>query len=185
MGVVMTLDLQGQAFGRLIVVARVRGNGPRGGVGGHAGAAWLCECQCGAAAIVRTGRLRSGKTKSCGCWRRDYARSLARSNRVHGLSHTPGYLSYRAMLERCDNPTNPNYRFYGGRGVGVCQRWRSCGQHPRCPTGFVNFYLDMGPRPPGMSLDRIDPDGQYSPENCRWSTYAEQRHNQRRCRVAA
>jgi len=85
------------------------------------------------------------------------------------LSHRPTYLSWRAMNWRCHKPDHHNYRNYGGRGIVVCDRWRT----------FANFLADMGQRPEGSSIDRIDPDGNYEPNNCRWATNLEQRRNKR------
>lgn len=126
-----------------------------------------CSCACGRETEVMCKNLLAGGTKSCGC----YGRQLDRVRRVtHGKSRTPTWWSYRAMLTRCTNPRQSNWRNYGGRGVRVCQRWLE---------GFENFLADMGERPAGRTLDRIDTDGNYEPSNCRWATNAEQRANKR------
>jgi hypothetical protein len=90
--------------------------------------------------------------------------------RTHGMTLTPEYRSWSSMKQRCSNPKIPKYHLYGGRGITICDHWRS---------SFANFFADMGPRPPGTTLDRIDADGHYEPSNCRWGTVLEQRHNRR------
>lgn len=131
---------------------------------------WLCACQCGATATVRGYHLNRGNSKSCGCLRRD----VSRASRVavlttHGMVNTPTWLSWRGMRVRCGRESDPHYKLYGGRGIAVCPEWGS----------FETFYRDMGARPPGKSLDRIDTNGNYEPGNCRWATPAEQGQNRR------
>ena len=105
-------------------------------------------------------------------WRwRKYGTPLA--GRQHGMSRTPTYSSWRSMIQRCTNPNAADFEHYGGRGIRVCDRWRG-------PDGFPNFLADLGERPDGRTLHRINVDEGYSPENCRWATVVEQRHNQRR-----
>jgi len=145
------IDLTGRKFGRLVVIARAentKSGEPR----------WLCRCDCGREKAVQAGNLRSGHTTSCGCWK-------------HGLTKTPAYSSWTAMISRCTSETNPNYRSYGGRGVKVCERWRH---------SFLAFLEDMGERPSvGHSIDRYpDGKGNYEPGNCRWATRSQQRVNQ-------
>lgn len=127
---------------------------------------WRCTCECGNSHVAAVNSLCQGLVRSCGCLRRVSARARPGS---HGLGKTSTYKSWDAMVQRCTNKNNPNYKDYGAVGVEVCERWRS----------FVNFFADMGHRPAGTSLGRVDPFGDYGPSNCRWSTAYEQAHNKR------
>ena len=157
-------DISGQTFGRWLVVDR-------------AGAefAWNCICACGTRRKVFTSALKGGYSKSCGCLTREVASVRAKTmNRTHGKSSTPVYRVYRSMLDRCNNANTPNFSEYGGRGIKVCDRWAK---------DFAAFSADMGPRPDGCSIDRVDNDKGYEPGNCRWATRKEQNRNTRRNKV--
>lgn len=152
-----SIDITSQRFGRLTVVSRGANKGRQYG--------WNCVCDCGNTTHIAGASLRSGYTKSCGCLRVETTRQR-RSK--HQMSNTSEHGIWLAMKRRCYNKNNTDYLRYGGRGIKVCDRWIN---------SFENFYADMGEKPYGCSIDRIDYDGDYTPENCKWSTNIEQANN--------
>jgi hypothetical protein len=163
-----TYDLTGETFGRWTVL-RSAGRKKRE-------IAWLCRCACGAEKAVASSVLRSGRSKSCGCWRIEHGRAHgAVVNLRHGEAGTgresPEYRVWVGMNARCYIASHTSFRYYGARGIVVCERWR---------ISFENFLIDLGRKPSAKhTLDRIDPNGNYEPNNTRWATYKEQNRNRR------
>lgn len=158
-------DLTGQKFSRLTVLGPVA----RSNTGSIV---WFCDCACGNTTQVRSWDLRQGTTRSCGC---GLVESYGKAAKKHGECLTTEYRIWSAIRNRCYNKRHRQYKDYGGRGIEVCDRWRLTG------GGYENFLSDMGRRPnPYYSVDRIDSDGSYAPENCRWATRLQQGNNNRR-----
>jgi len=166
-------ELVGQRFDRLLVVER----GELRSRNRH----WIARCDCGGMASAPASALIRGRVKSCGCLNAELRvkRNTKHGGAVRGALH-PDYNLWQGMIARCEDQKNKAYRYYGGRGIKVCARWRE---------SFAAFLADLGPRPPGHQVDRKDNDGDYEPGNCRWATKEQQERNKRPwgsvCRVAS
>ena len=154
------IDISGQRFGQLTAIEP-------SGIDLGRRITWLCQCDCGRKTVIRGTYLRKGSTVNCGCDDR-------RIHIKHGKHQTPEYRTWDNMKQRCYNPNRAQFKYYGGRGITVHERWRD---------SFENFYEDMGPKPSQQhSIDRKEVDGNYGPDNCQWATKSEQQQNKRNSR---
>jgi hypothetical protein len=156
-------NITGCKFGRLTALIDTGARAKKGA------SLWQCRCACGQFCVVRIDQLNAGRTQSCSCLQRETASEMMR---MHGLSKTPTYASWHAMMSRCYNPKAAYFHeYYGGQGITVDPRW----------ADFECFLADMGERPDNTTLDRINGAGHYTPGNCRWATKKQQALN--RCNV--
>ena len=154
------VNLIGMKFGRLTVVDFDRLQNHK--------TYWKCVCDCGLTVVATGNNLRSGNTKSCGCLRREETALRGKANTTHGESHsnrTRLYTIWLGMRQRCDNPNRAAYKYYGGKGVSLCEEWKEFSVFKQ--WALSNGYTD------DLSIDRIDPAGDYRPENCRWISLSE------------
>lgn len=155
------LDLTGQRFGRLVVIKEAGRSSD-----GHV--RWLCKCDCGNyTSTPSTKTLRNGTCRSCGCIERERP-----NKQTHGKSNTKLFAVWNAMKQRCYNPNNRSYKNYGGRGITVCQEWKEDFQT------FYDWAIANGYKK-GLEIDRIDVNGNYEPDNCRWTTSKKNNNNRR------
>lgn len=166
----MRKNIIGQKYGKLIVLEYSRTHIQPSG---QKKAVWLCECECGNKIEVQTSNLnKKSGTISCGCEKNKRVKEMGSKNKKHGLVDSLEYNSWTAMKVRCLNPNTKYYKHYGGRGIKICDSWIN---------SFDTFLKDMGPRPEAnYSIDRIDVDGNYEANNCRWATKKEQVDNRRK-----
>ncbi len=156
------IDITGQKYGRLIVVGFI-------GIEGHH-SKWNCKCDCGKEKAILATSLKSGRTLSCGCLQKE---KLLEANTIHGKTNSPEWRSWAKMIRRCRDPRDNRFKSYAGRGITVCERW----------SQFDNFISDMGNKPtPKHSIDRVNNDLGYCPENCRWASHTQQARNTRKNR---
>jgi hypothetical protein len=148
----------GQRFGILTVVGQAKSVARPNGKGTRAKT--ICRCDCGNTIEVYSSNLKGGNTGSCGC-----------TKVRHGQTKTITYKTWDNMIQRCTNPYHDSYQYYGARGITVCSRWRE---------SFIAFMEDMGEKPEGLSIDRIDNEGNYEKDNCRWTTWSVQMKNRRK-----
>lgn len=159
------LNITGQRYGRLTVLyyaGNSAGKRPR--------RMWRCLCDCGKEKDIGIDGLQNGHTNSCGCVYREHAAKMGKQNITHGMTNSREYSGWKLMLSRCYNKKDISYANYGGRGIKVCEKWR---------LSFKDFFADTGIKPKNYTLERINNDGDYEPDNWKWATPKTQNRNRR------
>lgn len=162
----MRIDISGQRFGRLITIKRLIPSGETRNK-------WLCQCDCGNKCLATTSDLRRGKTKSCGCLKKELDKNR---NKRHGMSNTSLHKRWRSIKDRCFNSKSKSFKNYGGRGISMCDEWKNSFE------SFENWALGNGYQE-NLTIERIDVDGNYEPKNCCWIPLEEQAKNRRTTRL--
>lgn len=150
-------SLVGKRFSRLVVIGLFGTDKGRNRI-------WVCRCDCGKEQNILGMCLKNGAIKSCGCLRRDRMGGL---NKTHGQRRTSTYRIWAGMRTRCQNPKCPEYKYYGAKGIAVCEKWQK----------FAGFFEDMGARPSNLTIERIDSNGNYEKSNCKWATMTDNLRN--------
>lgn len=158
------LELSGHKYGRLLVIRPIGRNK-------HLQIIWECLCECGNLTKTLATKLKSGRAVSCGCINKE---RLIKMHTTHNLSKSPLYKKWKIIRNRCNNPKHEHYKYYGGKGIKMCDRWND----------FNNFYDDMFPTyKKGLTIERINPNGGYQPDNCKWDTVKNQARNKTNNRI--